>query len=89
MSENQNDRALDYAEIEKELAAFEAEERKRLGIEEEKVEHWHDANPQNFTRDEREHTTVGDPSRRHHQTRAVTERSRPGAEVRGLAAAAE
>src|SRR5204863_950879 len=52
MSEN------DYAEIEKELAAFEAEERRRLGLEEEKVEHWHDANPQAFTRAERETTTI-------------------------------
>ncbi len=53
-----DDRALDYAEIEQELAAFEAEERRRLGIEEEKVQHWHDANPQTFTREERENTTI-------------------------------
>jgi predicted nucleotide-binding protein (sugar kinase/HSP70/actin superfamily) len=61
MSENEranDDRALDYGEIERELRDFETEERKRLGIEEEKVQHWHDANPQKFTRDEREHTTI-------------------------------
>src|SRR4051794_22968217 len=57
MSEN-DDRAMDYGEIEKELAAFEAEERKRLGIEQEQVQHWHDPNPQGFTRDERETTTI-------------------------------
>ena len=49
---------LDYEDIERELRAFEAEERKRLGIEEEASEHWHDANPQAFTRDERETTTI-------------------------------
>ena len=40
---------MDFEEIERELKVFEAEERKRLGIEEEKVQHWHDANPQTFT----------------------------------------
>jgi len=49
---------VDYGEIERELAAFEAEERKKLGLEEEEVEHWHDPNPQAFTRDERETTTI-------------------------------
>jgi predicted nucleotide-binding protein (sugar kinase/HSP70/actin superfamily) len=53
-----NDRAADYDEIERELAAFEVEERRRLGIEEQKVEHWHDPNPQSFTREERETTTI-------------------------------
>jgi hypothetical protein len=57
MSENEN-RAVNYGEIEKELREFEAEERKRLGIEEEQVQHWHDKNPQKFTRDDREHTTI-------------------------------
>ena len=47
-----------YDDIEAELKAFEAEERKRLGIAEEKVEHWHDANPQNFTKADRETTTI-------------------------------
>jgi predicted nucleotide-binding protein (sugar kinase/HSP70/actin superfamily) len=49
---------LDYEEIERELRVFEADERRRLGIEEERVEHWHDANPQSFTRDERQTTTI-------------------------------
>ena len=49
---------MDFEEIERELKTFEAEERKKLGIEEEKVQHWHDANPQAFTRDERETTTI-------------------------------
>src|ERR1043165_4400405 len=49
---------LDYEAIEKELKAFEAEERKRLGLPEEKVEHWHDPNPQQFVRSERETTTI-------------------------------
>ncbi len=49
---------MDFEEIERELKVFEAEERKRLGIEEEKVQHWHDANPQTFTRDQRETTTL-------------------------------
>ncbi len=44
--------------IERELTAFEAEERKRLGLEEEASEHWHDANPQQFTRDDRASTTI-------------------------------
>jgi predicted nucleotide-binding protein (sugar kinase/HSP70/actin superfamily) len=52
------DRALDYSEIEKELAEFETQERKRLGIEEEKPAHWHDANPQQFTAAERATTTI-------------------------------
>ena len=53
-----NDATLDYEEIERELRAFEAEERRKLGLEEEVVEHWHDPNPQRFTRDERETTTL-------------------------------
>jgi len=53
-----NDSTLDYAEIERELQAFEAEERRRLGLEEEAVDHWHDANPQSFTRDQRATTTM-------------------------------
>ena len=52
---------LDYEDIERELRAFEADERKRLGIEEEASEHWHDANPQAFTRDERETTSSPHP----------------------------
>ena len=53
-----NESALDYEEIERELRAFEAEERRKLGLEEEQVEHWHDPNPQTFRRDERESTTI-------------------------------
>ena len=49
---------IDYAEIEAELQEFEAQERRRLGLEEEKVAHWHDRNPQAFTRAERETTTI-------------------------------
>jgi predicted nucleotide-binding protein (sugar kinase/HSP70/actin superfamily) len=53
-----NETVLDHDAIERELRVFEAEERLRLGLEEEQVEHWHDANPQAFTRDERETTTI-------------------------------
>ncbi len=49
---------LDYDAIERELVEFEAEERRRLGIEEEQIDHWHDPNPQAFTRDERDTTIV-------------------------------
>jgi predicted nucleotide-binding protein (sugar kinase/HSP70/actin superfamily) len=51
-------KTLDFETIEKELAAFEAEERKRLGIEEEESRHWHDPNPQRFTKDQRDSTTI-------------------------------
>ena len=47
-----------YDAIEAELKAFEAEERKRLGIDEEKVEQWRDLNPQGFTKKERTSTTI-------------------------------
>jgi predicted nucleotide-binding protein (sugar kinase/HSP70/actin superfamily) len=53
-----NETVLDYDAIERELRVFEAEERRRLGIEEEQVDHWHDPNPQVFTRDERGTTTI-------------------------------
>jgi predicted nucleotide-binding protein (sugar kinase/HSP70/actin superfamily) len=53
-----NESALDYEAIERELREYEAEERRRLGLEEERVEHWHDPNPQVFTRHERETTTI-------------------------------
>jgi predicted nucleotide-binding protein (sugar kinase/HSP70/actin superfamily) len=49
---------IDYAAIEAELKAFEAQERKRLGLEEAAVEHWRDKNPQTFTRDQRATTTI-------------------------------
>jgi predicted nucleotide-binding protein (sugar kinase/HSP70/actin superfamily) len=47
-----------YAEIEDELRAFEEAERKRLGLEEEAVEHWHDENPKEFTASQRDKTTI-------------------------------
>jgi predicted nucleotide-binding protein (sugar kinase/HSP70/actin superfamily) len=53
-----NNSMLDYEEIERELRAFEAEERRRLGIEEPNVAHWHDANPRTFTRADRRTTTI-------------------------------
>ncbi len=40
------------------LAAFEAEERERLGLKKENEEHWFDQVPNTFTRKQREHTTV-------------------------------
>ena len=49
---------MDFEEIERELKVFEAEERRRLGLEEDQVQHWHDANPQTFTREDRESTTL-------------------------------
>jgi predicted nucleotide-binding protein (sugar kinase/HSP70/actin superfamily) len=51
-------KTVDFEVIERELAAFEAEERKRLGIEEEASTHWRDPNPQNFTHDDRANTTI-------------------------------
>ena len=47
-----------YEAIETELAAFEREERRKLGLDEAPVAHWHDANPQTFTRADRAHTTI-------------------------------
>jgi predicted nucleotide-binding protein (sugar kinase/HSP70/actin superfamily) len=45
-------------ELEAEIRAFEAEERRRLGLEETSKEQWRDLNPQGFTRDERSTTTI-------------------------------
>ena len=53
-----SDALLDYEEIERELRVYEAEERTRLGLDEAPVEHWHDANPQVFTRADRATTTI-------------------------------
>ena len=50
--------AAGYEAIEAELKAFEAEERKRLGLAEETVQHWIDPNPQGFSRTQRENTTI-------------------------------
>jgi predicted nucleotide-binding protein (sugar kinase/HSP70/actin superfamily) len=49
---------LDFDEIEAELKAFEDAERRRLGLHQDPVEHWVDANPQTFTKAERAHTTI-------------------------------
>ena len=44
--------------IEAELKKFEIEERKRLGLPVENHKHWFDAVPREFTREQREHTTI-------------------------------
>jgi predicted nucleotide-binding protein (sugar kinase/HSP70/actin superfamily) len=44
--------------IEAELKKFEDEERRRLGLPVDSVKQWNDANPQEFTREQREHTTL-------------------------------
>jgi predicted nucleotide-binding protein (sugar kinase/HSP70/actin superfamily) len=44
--------------IEAELKNFEIEERKRLGLPTENAKQWFDAVPREFTRDQREHTTI-------------------------------
>src|SRR5579859_2522676 len=44
--------------IEQELAAFEREERKKLGLPVDAAKQWFDAVPRTFTRDQREHTTI-------------------------------
>jgi len=49
---------LSIENIEAELAKFEAEERKRLGLPVDPVKQWFDAVPREFTRDQREHTTI-------------------------------
>ncbi len=49
---------MGYEAIESQLKAFEAEERRRLGLAEEIVDHWVDANPQGFSRKQREDTTI-------------------------------
>jgi predicted nucleotide-binding protein (sugar kinase/HSP70/actin superfamily) len=49
---------MTFEEIESELKTFEAAERKRLGLESEPIRHWHDPNPREFTRRQREETTI-------------------------------
>ncbi|MBL0213542.1 MAG: 2-hydroxyglutaryl-CoA dehydratase [Myxococcales bacterium] len=44
--------------IEAQLKEFELEERKRLGLPVETAKHWFDAVPREFTREQREHTTI-------------------------------
>jgi predicted nucleotide-binding protein (sugar kinase/HSP70/actin superfamily) len=51
-------RVKGFDEIEAELRAFEAAERKRLNLEDEPVAHWFDSNPGTFTRAERARTTI-------------------------------
>ena len=53
-----SDPILDYEDIERELRVFEMVERRRLGLEEVAPVHWHDPNPQAFSRDQRETTTI-------------------------------
>jgi predicted nucleotide-binding protein (sugar kinase/HSP70/actin superfamily) len=49
---------MTFEEIESELKTFEAAERKRLGLKSEPIRHWHDPNPREFTRRQREETTI-------------------------------
>src|SRR5262249_37608003 len=44
--------------IEAQLKQFELDERKRLGLPVQNAQHWFDAVPREFTRDQREHTTI-------------------------------
>jgi predicted nucleotide-binding protein (sugar kinase/HSP70/actin superfamily) len=53
-----SDMLLDYDAIERELREFEIAERRRLGLDEPEPRHWHDANPQSFTRADRATTTL-------------------------------
>lgn len=50
--------AMSLEAIEAQLKAFELEERKRLGLPTENHKHWFDAVPRDFTREQREHTTI-------------------------------
>ena len=50
--------ALSLEGIEAELKKFEIEERQRLGLPVENAQHWFDAVPREFTREQREHTTI-------------------------------
>jgi predicted nucleotide-binding protein (sugar kinase/HSP70/actin superfamily) len=47
-----------YDQIEAELRSFEETERRRLGLDARPERHWHDANPQQFTRAQRATTTI-------------------------------
>jgi len=49
---------LSLENIEEQLKQFEIEERKRLGLPVENSKHWFDAVPREFTREQREHTTI-------------------------------
>nr|MBP6632777.1 2-hydroxyglutaryl-CoA dehydratase [Kofleriaceae bacterium] len=50
--------AMSIDAIEAELAKFEQDERKRLGLPTGQVKQWFDAVPREFTREQREHTTI-------------------------------
>jgi predicted nucleotide-binding protein (sugar kinase/HSP70/actin superfamily) len=50
--------SANLAEIEAQLAAFEAAERRRLGLEEHSTPNWHDPNPQRFLASQRADTTL-------------------------------
>ncbi len=50
--------AMSLDAIEAQLKEFELEERKRLGLPTENAKHWFDAVPREFTREQREHTTI-------------------------------
>ena len=50
--------AMSIEAIESQLKDFEIEERKRLGLPTETAQQWFDAVPREFTRDQREHTTI-------------------------------
>jgi predicted nucleotide-binding protein (sugar kinase/HSP70/actin superfamily) len=49
---------VDFDEIEAEVKSFEEAERRRLGLDQQPVEHWTDANPQTFTKAQRAHTQI-------------------------------
>lgn len=49
---------VDFDEIEAEVRAFEEAERRRLGLDEQAVDHWVDPNPQTFTKAQRAHTQI-------------------------------
>src|ERR1700691_1001345 len=50
--------AMSLEAIEQELASFERDERKRLGLPVEAAKQWFDAVPRTFTADQRAHTTI-------------------------------
>jgi predicted nucleotide-binding protein (sugar kinase/HSP70/actin superfamily) len=50
--------AMSIEAIEAELTRFEIEERKRLGLPVDSAKQWFDAVPREFTREQREHTTI-------------------------------
>ncbi len=50
--------SMSLESIEQQLKDFENEERKRLGLPTETSKHWFDAVPREFTREQREHTTI-------------------------------